>query len=62
MVIEEFKFSEKVIELEKREEISSSYKVKSYSEKMEVMKSKEIPYFSYIFHSYTKFPQSHILS
>ena len=43
MVIEEFKFSEKVIELEKREEISSSYKVKSYSEKMKLMESKEIP-------------------
>ncbi|MHA1471485.1 MAG: MBL fold metallo-hydrolase [Promethearchaeota archaeon] len=43
MVIEEFKFLEKVIELEKREEMSSSYKVKSYSEKMILMESKEIP-------------------
>lgn len=43
MVIEEFKFLEKAIELEKREEIGSSYKIKSYSEKMKLMESKEIP-------------------
>ena len=43
MAIEEFKFLEKVIELEKREELASSYKVRSYSEKMNLMKSKEIP-------------------
>ena len=43
MVIEEFKFLEKVIELEKREELGSSYKVRSYSEKMKLMESKEIP-------------------
>ncbi len=43
MAIEEFKFLEKVIELEKREELASSYKVRSYSEKMKLMESKEIP-------------------
>ena len=43
MVIEEFKFLEKAIELEKRDEIGSSYKVRSYSEKMKLMESKEIP-------------------
>jgi len=43
MAIEEFKFLEKVIELEKREELAYSYKVRSYSEKMNLMKSKEIP-------------------
>jgi len=42
MVIEEFKFLEKAIELEKREEIGSSYKIKSYNEKMKLMESKEI--------------------
>ncbi len=43
MAIEEFKFLEKVIELEKREELGSSYKVRSYSDKMKLMESKEIP-------------------
>jgi Cft2 family RNA processing exonuclease len=43
MVNEEFKFLEKVIELEKREELSSAYKVRSYSEKIKLMESKEIP-------------------
>jgi Cft2 family RNA processing exonuclease len=43
MAIEEFKFLEKAIELEKREEIGSSYKIKSYSEKMKLMESKKIP-------------------
>ena len=43
MDIEEFKFLEKAIELEKRDEIGSSYKVRSYSEKMKLMESKEIP-------------------
>ncbi|MBY9014387.1 MAG: MBL fold metallo-hydrolase [Candidatus Lokiarchaeota archaeon] len=43
MVIEEFKFLEKAIELEKREELGSSYKIKSYSEKMRLMESKKIP-------------------
>ena len=43
MAIEEFKFLEKVIELEKREKLGSSYKVRSYSEKMKLMESKEIP-------------------
>ncbi|MHA1509183.1 MAG: hypothetical protein ACTSO6_10825 [Promethearchaeota archaeon] len=43
MVIEEFKFLEKSIELEKREELGSAYKVRSYSEKMKLMESKEIP-------------------
>ncbi|TES99708.1 MAG: MBL fold metallo-hydrolase [Promethearchaeota archaeon] len=43
MAIEEFKFLEKAIELEKREELSSVYKVRSYSEKLKLMESKEIP-------------------
>ena len=43
MDIEEFKFLEKAIELEKREEVGSSYKVRSYSEKMKLMESKKIP-------------------
>ncbi|MHA1234857.1 MAG: MBL fold metallo-hydrolase [Promethearchaeota archaeon] len=43
MVIEEFKFLEKSIDLEKREELGSAYKVRSYSEKMKLMESKEIP-------------------
>jgi len=43
MAIEEFKFLEKAIELEKREELGSAYKVRSYSEKIKLMKSKEIP-------------------
>ncbi len=43
MVIEEYKFLEKAIELEKREEIGSSYKVKSYQEKIKLMESKKIP-------------------
>ena len=43
MAIEEFKFLEKAIELEKREELGSTYKVRSYSEKMKLMESKEIP-------------------
>ncbi|MBY9008656.1 MAG: hypothetical protein KGD74_02165, partial [Candidatus Lokiarchaeota archaeon] len=43
MVIEEYKYLEKAIELEKREEIGSAYKVKSYSEKMTLMEKKEIP-------------------
>ncbi|MBY8980735.1 MAG: MBL fold metallo-hydrolase [Candidatus Lokiarchaeota archaeon] len=43
MVIEEFKFLEKAIELEKREELGSAYKVRSYSENIKLMESKEIP-------------------
>ena len=43
MAIEEFKFLEKAIELETREEVSSAYKIKSYSEKIKLMESKEIP-------------------
>ncbi len=43
MVIEEFKFLEKTIELENREELSNSYKVRSYKEKMNLMESKKIP-------------------
>ena len=43
MAIEEYKFLEKPIEIEKREEVGSSYKIKSYSEKIKLMESKEIP-------------------
>ncbi|GAG66973.1 unnamed protein product, partial [marine sediment metagenome] len=43
MVKEEFEFLEKAIELENREELSSSYKVKSYEDKLKLMKNKEIP-------------------
>ncbi len=43
MVKEEFEFLEKAIELENREEISSSYKIKSYEDKLKLMKNKEIP-------------------
>ena len=43
MDIEEFKFLEKAIELEKREELGSAYKVRSYAENMKLMESKEIP-------------------
>jgi len=43
MVKEEFKFLDKAIELENREEISSSYKIKSYEDKLKLMKNKKIP-------------------
>ena len=39
----EYRFLEKAIELENREEIGSSYKIKSYEDKLKLMKSKEIP-------------------
>ncbi len=40
---EEFKFLDKTIELEKREELGSSYKIKSYHDKLRLMESKKIP-------------------
>ena len=40
---EEFKFLDKTIELEKREELGSSYKIRSYTDKLRVMESKKIP-------------------
>ena len=43
MVKEEFIFQKKAIELENREELGSSYKIKSYQVKLKLMKSKEIP-------------------
>lgn len=43
MVKEEFKFLDKVIELENREEISPSYKIKSYEDKLKLMQNKKIP-------------------
>ncbi len=43
MVKEEFKFLDKAIELENREELSSSYKIRSYEDKLKLMKSKKIP-------------------
>lgn len=43
MATEEFKFLDKKILLEKRKELSTSYKIKSYRQKMELMESKKIP-------------------
>ncbi len=43
MVKEEFKFLDKVIEIENREEISSSIKIKSYEDKLKLMENKKIP-------------------
>ena len=40
---EEFKFLDKTIELEKREELDSSYKIRSYTDKLRLMESKKIP-------------------
>ena len=40
---EEFKFLDKTIELEKREELDSSYKIRSYNDKLRLMESKKIP-------------------
>jgi Cft2 family RNA processing exonuclease len=43
MVKEEFRFLDKVMELENREEMSSSYKIKSYEDKLKLMQDKKIP-------------------
>ena len=43
MVKEEYKYLDKVIELENREELSSSYKIKSYQDKLKLMETKNIP-------------------
>jgi Cft2 family RNA processing exonuclease len=43
MVKEEFKFLEKTIDLENREELGSSYKIKSYEDNLKLMKSKNLP-------------------
>lgn len=43
MVKEEFIFQKKAIDLENREDLGSSYKIKSYEDKLKLMKSKEIP-------------------
>jgi predicted metal-dependent RNase len=40
---EEFKFSEKKILIEKREEISSSYKINAYKTKLKLMEERKIP-------------------
>jgi hypothetical protein len=40
---EHFKYLEKEIELEKREEMSSSFKIKSYENNLKLMESKNIP-------------------
>ncbi|MFX1256353.1 MAG: MBL fold metallo-hydrolase [Promethearchaeota archaeon] len=40
---EEFKFSNKSILLEKREELGNSYKIKSYNKKLKLMEEKNIP-------------------
>ena len=43
MVKEEFKFLGKKIDLENREELGSSYKIKSYEDNLKLMKSKNLP-------------------
>ena len=43
MSIEEFKFIDKKIQLENREEISSSYKINAYKAKLKYMEEKKIP-------------------
>jgi len=43
MAVEEFKFNEKMIEIEEREEFSSAYKIKSYKEKISVLNKKNAP-------------------
>jgi len=43
MNTEEFSFSNKSILLEKREELGSSYKIKSYKKSIKLMEEKKIP-------------------
>ena len=43
MSIEEFKFSNKKFPVEKREDISSSYKIKAYQTKLKFMEERKIP-------------------
>jgi len=43
MSIEEFKYSTKKILVEKKEDISSSYKIKSYTAKLKFMEERKIP-------------------
>jgi len=43
MSIEEFKFSTKKIPVEKKEDISSSYKIKAYTNKLKLMEGRKIP-------------------
>ncbi|GAH71747.1 unnamed protein product, partial [marine sediment metagenome] len=43
MRTEEFKFSEKIIKLECREELSSFYKIRSYKQKLKLMIERKIP-------------------
>ncbi len=43
MRTEEFKFLEKIIKLECREELSSFYKIRSYKQKLKLMKERNIP-------------------
>ncbi len=43
MSIEEFKFSTKTILIEKKEDISSSYKIKAYNTKLKFMEERKIP-------------------
>ncbi|MHA2430333.1 MAG: MBL fold metallo-hydrolase [Promethearchaeota archaeon] len=43
MVIEEFSFLNNDITIEEREKLDSSYKIKSYKEKLKLMKQKKIP-------------------
>ena len=43
MINEEFKFSDKTILLEKRQKLSSSYKIKSYKAKLKLMEDNKIP-------------------
>ncbi len=40
---EEFKFSDKKIPIERKDEIDSSYKIKSYNVKLKFMEERKIP-------------------
>ena len=43
MNLKEFKFSDKTISIERKENLSSSYKIKSYKVKFKFMEDKKIP-------------------
>ncbi len=43
MIIEEFKFSDKTITIERKEEVNSSYKIKSYNSKLKMIEERKIP-------------------
>ncbi|MFX1363738.1 MAG: MBL fold metallo-hydrolase [Promethearchaeota archaeon] len=43
MIIEEFKFSDKNITIERKEELDSSYKIKSYQSNLKLLEERKIP-------------------